>query len=402
MADNKERLNPNYLYLRDKLPEQRWVFLQGGTRSGKTYSVLHYLIALCLDYPNGKLEIDIVRNTFKLVKSTTWKDMQDILEDMNLYDLNHHNKTDHIYNLNGNTINYYGADDPDKAHGRKRDIIFLNECNQIDEDTIDQIEPRTTYRLIADYNPAIGDDHWLDRFLETYPPLKTTYRDNPYLTPDQVASIESRKDKPYWWTVYGTGERAKREGVIFPNWEYGEFDTSLPFYYGLDFGYKNDPDACVKVAIDEKREIIYVDELFYDYGNTINEIAKRVKELPKAPMVADSAEQRLINHLVTKSGQAIRPVKKGQGSVLQGIKLMENYKIVITKRISNLKVEMNNYSWSDKSATAPIDDYNHAIDAIRYVVFTYCNRAYPKQNVSNTLSARIARGESLGSEGIEW
>lgn len=395
------KLNTNYLYLQDKLPKQRWVLLQGGTRSGKTYSVLHYLIALCLDYPNGKLEIDIVRNTFKLVKSTTWKDMQDILEEMNLYDLNNHNKTDHIYKLNGNKIYYYGADDPGKAHGRKRDIIFLNECNQIDEDTIDQIAPRTTYRIIADYNPAIGDDHWLDRYIEKYPPIVTTYKDNPFLTAEQVVDIESKKDKPYWWTVYGTGQRAKREGVIFPNWEYGEMDESLTYYYGLDFGYKNDPDACVKVALDEKRQILYCKEIFYEYGNSVNDIADSVRGLPQGLIVADSAEQRLIDHLIHKAGRSIRKVKKGAGSVLNGLRLMENYKIVITKDSQNLRKELNNYSWMEKREV-PIDDYNHLIDSIRYVVTTFASREYKPIDPPDTMASKWNKGEFTGMDNQIW
>lgn len=395
------KANPNYTYLKEQIDDNRWVLLQGGTRSGKTYSTLQYIIWLCKKHPNAGMEIDIVRNTFKALKSTAWKDMQDLLEVYNIYDVRDHNRTDHIYKLFGNTINYYGADDPDKVHGRKRDIIFLNEANQIDEDTIDQLAPRTKYRIIADYNPAIGDGHWLDKYIEKFPPLITTYKDNPFLSKEQVDDIESKKDKPYWWAVYGTGHRAKREGVIF-DYEVDGFDTSLPYYYGLDFGYRNDPDACVRVAIDEKRQILYCHEEFYEYGNSVNEIGAFVKSLPKGSFVADSAEARLIDHLIQKSGRAIRKVKKGAGSVLSGIRLMENYKIVITPSSKNLRTELNNYSWSTKTQDTPIDDFNHLIDGIRYVVNTYSSRQVTPLEPQNNISDKWARGEFTGNDTTPW
>lgn len=402
MAKTKQKLNPNFTFLEEKVPEQRWTLLQGGTRSGKTFAALQYIVKILVNSPNRGLEVDIVRDTFKALKATAWKDMETILSDLGLYEVKNHNKSDHIYKLNGNFINYYGADDPDKIHGRSRDILYINEVNQIDKETIDQFTPRTRLRIIGDYNPAIVDDHWLDEYIKKYPPLITTYRDNPYLNADQVLDIESKKHQPYWWTVYGTGHRAKREGVIFPNYEVGAFDTSLPFYYGLDFGYTTDPDACVKVAIDEKRNILYLHEIFYEYGDSVDEISKLVKELESAPIVADSAEGRLIDHLATKAGRGIVKVKKGAGSVLHGIRLMENYKMVVTSSSHNLKKELNNYAWAEKGKQAPIDDFNHLIDGVRYVVNTYSNRVVQQPAKSQSKSAKFTRGEFSGGADVPW
>jgi len=157
-----ERANPNFTFLKWKVKNQRITLLQGGTRSGKTYSTIYYLIDLCKRYEGAELEIDLCRDTFAALKATAWKDFRDVLLKHELYSDRNHNKTDHIYNLFGNYISYYGADNPDKIHGRSRDILWINEAHQFPEETIDQLFPRTRYRIIADYNPAFPQEHWLD------------------------------------------------------------------------------------------------------------------------------------------------------------------------------------------------------------------------------------------------
>lgn len=363
------KANPNFTYLKEKIAAQRVTLLQGGTRSGKTYATCYFIIDLCLNYSG--LEIDICRDTFTALKATVWKDFQDILIATEIYRDKNHNKTDHTYTLNGNLISYYGADTPDKIHGRSRDILWVNEAHQFPPETIDQLFPRTRHRTICDYNPALGLEHWLDKYIGDYPPLITTYKDNPFLTSAQVADIESRKDNAYWWKIYGMGERATRQGAIFTNWNIGDFDTSLPYVFGQDFGFTIDPTTLVKVAVDESRKIIYCDELLYSTEPMgLDAIAKANKELISKPndlIVADSAEPRLIDDL-KKKGLNILPCEKGQGSVSAGIAIMQDYQIVITQRSSNLRKELSNYVWNDKKAGVPIDAFNHLIDGVRYGV----------------------------------
>jgi PBSX family phage terminase large subunit len=352
--------NPNFLYLKDNVKKQRVTLLQGGTRSGKTYAAIYYVMWLCKHYSN--LEIDIVRDTFTALKATAWKDFKDVLIQHEIYNEAHHNKTDHSYNLWGNNINYYGADTPAKIHGRSRDILWVNEAHQFPAETIDQLFPRTRHKIIADYNPALGLEHWLDTYIEQYPPCITTYKDNPHLTEAQIQDIESRKGNQYWWQVYGSGQRANREGAIFTNWTTGEFDTSLPYCYGQDYGFSVDPTTLVKVAVDKKNKKIYVDECFYNKNQLGTEA---IYELNKAHLhkisdliIADSAEPRLIDELRRK-GLNIRGAIKGQGSVTAGITQMQDYQIIVTERSSNTRKELSNYCWSDKRAGIPIDDYNH-------------------------------------------
>ena len=362
------KANPNFDYLHEKINEQRIILLQGGTRSGKTYATIYFLIDFCLLYTG--MEIDLVRDTFTALKATAWKDFKDVLLSLDLYHDKYHNKTDHTYELKGNIISYYGADTPDKIHGRSRDILWINEAHQFPQETIDQLFPRTRYRIIADYNPALGLEHWLDPYIEKHPPLVTTYKDNPFLTQSQIEDIESRKSNQYWWTIYGSGERANRQGAIFTNWTMGDFDNSLPYVYGQDYGFSVDPTTLVKVAVDEKKKIIYADEKFYStVGMSTNEIFEANKQAtkPNDLIIADSAEPRLIDDLRRK-GTNIIPCEKGAGSVSAGITKMQDYKIVITPTSHNLRKELSNYIWNDKKAGIPVDAFNHICDCLRYSV----------------------------------
>jgi phage terminase large subunit len=362
------KANPNFIHLKRRVPNDRFTLLQGGTRSGKTFSTIYYLIWICDNYKG--LEIDIVRDTFTALKSTVWKDFKSVLVRHNLYSPFNHNKTDKIYNLNGNIISYYGADDPGKIHGRSRDILWLNEANQLDEETVDQLFPRTRHRVIMDYNPALPLEHWLDPYIIDYPPVITTYNDNPHLTAAQILDIERKRDNQYWWSVYGTGERAKPVGAIFSNWEVGEFDESLPYVIGMDFGFSRDPDTMLMVAIDKKRMTLYCKELLYSNSHSTNELIQIIGDLvedKKTLIVADSAEPRTIED-IRQEGFNISGAKKGPDSIRNGIKKLMNYTIIVDKDSKNMVLEMTNYCWHNKKSETPIDDYNHLIDPLRYAL----------------------------------
>jgi phage terminase large subunit len=358
------KANPNYLHLKRKIPTDRYVLLQGGTRSGKTFSTIYFIIDLCRKHRG--INIDIVRNTHRALVDTVWKDFKEVLMAHNLYHPDKHHKTNKVYNLNGNLISYYGADDPGKIHGRKRDILWINEANQLDEDTINQLFPRTTSRIIMDYNPSMPTEHWLDSYIENNPPMITTYKDNPHLTKEQIREIESKKNNAYWWAVYGTGNRTKPTGVIFNNWDVGEFDESLPYIYGMDFGYVNDPTTLVKTAVSNGK--IYTKELIYKVGLSTENIIEHLQDLVEdrnSLIVADCAEPRLIDEIRAK-GFNIVPCHKGKDSVRLGLVKMMDYKIIVEQEDRNMIKELSNYVWNDKKSNTPIDDYNHLIDALRY------------------------------------
>ncbi len=361
------KANPNFNFLKETVPKQRATLLQGGTRSGKTFSTIYYIIWLCRKHSG--MEIDICRSTYTALKSTVWKDFKDILMKHNMYDQRLHNKTDKIYILNGNYISYYGADDPQKIHGRKRDILWLNEANQLEEETVNQLFVRTNQKVIMDYNPALELDHWLDKYIDKFPPCKTTYKDNPYLTEAQVNEIESKKNNQYWWSVYGCGERARPVGAIFNNWSEGAFDESLSYCYGQDYGFSVDPTTLIKVAVNEKKKKIHVKECLHTTNalgtDELFSTNKRLIDKPSDLIVADAAEDRLIHDLRQK-GLNIIPCKKGAGSVVAGITALQDYEIIVTPESVNVKKELNNYCWNDKKSGIPIDNWNHTIDPLRY------------------------------------
>jgi PBSX family phage terminase large subunit len=363
------KANPNFDYLHDKINEQRIILLQGGTRSGKTYATIYFLIDYCLMYTG--MEIDLVRDTFTALKATAWKDFKDVLLSLELYNDKFHNKTDHSYELNGNVINYYGADTPDKIHGRSRDILWINEAHQFPQETIDQLFPRTRYRIIADYNPALGLEHWLDPYIEKHPPLVTTYKDNPFLTQSQIEDIESRKSNQYWWTIYGSGERANRQGAIFTNWTMGDFDNSLPYVYGQDYGFSVDPTTLVKVAVDNNQKVIYLHEEYYGVDKLgTDDLFKLNSQLIQKPtdiIVGDSHGQqnRLVDDLRRK-GLNIKPCTDYCRGSSEMIPSANNYKIIITPTSHNLRKELSNYIWNDKKAGIPVDAFNHALDGFLY------------------------------------
>jgi len=301
-------------------------------------------------------------------------------------------------------------------------VWILDEAEElVDESTFDKIDLSIRSKhskniVILILNPTTKE-HWIyQRFFESrgveggwngikddtcY--IHTTYLDNlDNLSQSYVNSIEYIKQtdpKKFDHVILG-GWRDKAEGVIF-EWEYGQFDESLPYWYGLDFGFVNDPDACCKVSIDEKRKILYLDEQFYEYGQTQTELAKKVSILT-GEIIADSAEQRLINSLTMVAKKSITPTRKGAGSVLQGIELMKDYKIIITETSKNLAVELNNYCWNGKAKEAPIDNYNHLIDAIRYVVFTNSNMINPKNLPIDTIHTKFNKGDFTGANAAPW
>jgi len=364
-----EYKHPNFEFLKENVPKQRVTLLQGSTRSMKTWDTIYYIIYLCKKHKG--MEIDIVRDTYTALKATVWKDFKAVLLAHGLYDVDNHNKSDHIYLLNDNVISYYGADDPDKIHGRSRDILWCNEAHQLKKETIDQLFPRTRSRIIGDYNPALGLDHWLDPYIEKFPPLITTYLDNPYLTKSQVEDIESRKGDKYWWAVYGTGQRSVRAGVVFQNWEIGSFDEDIfTVGYGQDFGFNPDPTTLVKVAVDKQNKKVYIDEQFYNANELkteeIYQMNKSHIDNPNSLIVADSAEPRLITEVNEKGLNIIR-AKKGAGSVLYGITKLNEYQMIVTPESKNTIKELSKYVWNNKKAGIPIDKHNHIIDAIRYI-----------------------------------
>jgi len=269
-------------------------------------------------------------------------------------------------------VDFFGIENNEaKSHGIRRDILFINECNKkISYNVFDHLNSRTQECTFLDFNPDM--EFWLHtKVIPNFKHvlIKSNYLDNPWLPNGELNNILMKKDKAgfeNWWQVYGLGELGKLEGAILPNWRYGEFDNSLPYGFGCDFGF-NDPDVLIKVAIDRSKKIIYADEKIYKEGNSADQLRQLIAlhAVRNDLIIADCADARMIAEL--KRYFNINPVNKKKWTVAEALKIMQDYEIIITETSYDLAKELNNYIWNDRKAGIPIDDYNHAIDAVRYI-----------------------------------
>lgn len=345
--------------------------IQGGTSSSKTFSILQILIFYCLKQP---FHISVVAESIPHLRRGALKDFIKIMAMANILDEKRFNKSTLTYLFpNGGIIEFFSADQPDKLRGARRDILFINECNNIEYEAFLQMEVRTSKFVFLDYNPThefwVHDEIMKADSLVDFGFIKLTYKDNEALQPEIVKSIESKKNNEWWWTVYGLGEVGRLEGAIFKNWEEGAFDESLPYGLGLDFGWSPDPTALSKVAINEKKKIIYLKELCYANNLTQENICDvlRVNTIKNDMIIADSADQRMIESIYQR-GYNISAAEKGAGSIRDGIMFIQDYKIIVTPESYNFKKELQNYCWSDRRAGIPVDKFNHLCDSMRYAI----------------------------------
>lgn len=368
----KIRVNKVYGHL--KRSTKKIVVEQGGTRSGKTYNILLWIIFHYCAKHTGHT-ITIARKTFPAVRSSVMRDFLDILKQHELYNEEAHNKSNHEYILNGNLVEFVSLDQPQKIRGRKRNLAFLNEANELTFEDWQQIVFRTEGRVILDYNPS-DTFHWIyDRVIprEDAAFYQTTYRDNPFLDPTIVAEIERLKETDeHYWRVYGLGERGTNRAQIFQFSTYQQLPEQAKLLsYGLDFGFTNDPSALV--ACYQWGDNLYFEELLYSTNLTNQDLSQQFVKLELGrydEIFADSAEPKSIEEL-HRMGYNIKPTQKGTDSINAGIDMLKRYKLHI--KGSNLMKEMENYKWlEDKNGNLlnkPEDKYNHAIDAIRYGVW---------------------------------
>ena len=349
---------------------------QGGTRSGKTYSILTALVELCHRNENAGSVITIARKTFPAIRASVMRDFFEILEREGIYDVNLHNKSEATYVLFGNLVEFISVDQPQKVRGRKRNILFVNEANELALEDWRQLMLRTTGRAIIDFNPS-DEFHWIyDHVLtrDDHEFFQTTYQDNPYLTPTTVAEIERLQDAdPDYWRVYGLGERGVSRATILTHWKQVPQvpDGWKLMTVGLDFGYTNDPTAIVKVYTDGHG--FCLDEICYATGLTNADISRTLKEaeVGKTMVVADSAEPKSIDD-IHGHGINVHPARKGRDSVRSGIDFLRSRPLLITERSLHGIKELRNYKWKEdkngRQINEPVDAFNHFIDATRYAI----------------------------------
>lgn len=340
----------------------------GGTRSGKSYGIIQYLIFEVLQTPQT---ITIVRKTIPSLKKTVMKDFKDIMQSLDIWNNESMNIADRIYTMsNGGQIQFMNTDDPDKLRGLKSDILFIDEANDVDEDAFFQLSIRTTGKIILAYNPTISPYHWL-RKMQDCDRYTTSYRDNPYLPKEMIKSIEDLQTKnPKLWKIYGLGEYALNDKAIYQFEVVDTFDAEF-VAFGLDWGYGGDELALV--AVFKEGDNLYLEELIYEKGMVMKDIADRLEKLginKSYEIFCDSSEPRSIEELY-RYGFNAKAVKKGPDSIRFGISVLQNYKLHILKTSTNLINEMYGYQYAtDKhgyTTDTPEGGLDHLLDAARYV-----------------------------------
>lgn len=360
--------------------DKKIIVEQGGTRSGKTYNILIWLIFYYCPYNRNKT-ITICRKTFPSLRASVMRDFISILQDNQMYSEESHNKSSNEYILYGNLVEFISLDQPRKVRGRKRDLLFINEANELYWEDWQQLLFRTKEKIIIDYNPS-DEYHWIyDKVIprDDCAFFITTYLDNPFLGDSIKKEIERLKDTDeQYWQIYGLGIKAITKSTIFRYIEVNDIPETAKFLsYGMDFGYTNDPTTLIGIWIDGYN--LYAKEFLYRTMMTTIDINKFLKSLniERELIWADSAEVRLIDEL-KRMGWNIRPSIKGRDSINAGIDLLKRYKIHLTKDSTNAIQEFRNYKWqedrSGKMINSPIDNHNHLIDALRYGTYSILSK----------------------------
>ena len=353
--------------------KKRIKIIQGGTSAGKTFGIIPVIIDKCAK--QSGLEVSVVAESIPHLRRGALRDFLKIMKWTNRFVDERYNKSLLKYEFaNGSFIEFFSADDSSKLRGARRDILYVNECNNVNFEAYNELSIRTKKEIYLDFNPA--NEFWVEEIKEDKEAdfIILTYKDNEALDKGIVDQIEKNRLKAdtssywrNWWKVYGLGELGMLEGVVFSNWK--QIDT-IPkearlVGIGLDFGYTNDPTSCIEIYKHNDKRIL--NEIVYQTGLLNSDIANK---LPKdVPVYADSAEPKSIR-TIQLAGITIKGVTKGRDSINYGIDVMQRENYLVTSKSVNLIKELRSYCWdtdkTGKRLNKPIDNYNHAIDAVRY------------------------------------
>lgn len=378
---NKELEIKHTKVLTDILNNQnkRFLFLQGGSRSSKTYSTLQYLIIKCLTEEN--IIVNIIRKNRAQLTKHTIKDFIDILNIIKLYDDNMFNKTNLIYKFNNKSIiRFIGGEDPEKLRGIKSTYVYINEGTELSQESFMQINIRCEKQLLIDFNPS--EEFWMKDYINRPDAvlLHSTYKDNSFLKKQQIEEIEYliNVDENYY-KVYALGIPPIPTTRIYSHFKsYNNLPNNIKeIIYGLDFGY-NHATALVKTYHTEDNKI-YVEEIIYQSNLTTPDLITLLKEYnieKHIEIYADGARPEIIED-IRRSGYNIKAAKK---NVKEGIDYIKSKEIFIHNNSINLFTEAKKYSWKtykDIIMDEPIKLYDDALDAMRYAIYSN------KQNNNN-------------------
>jgi phage terminase large subunit len=351
--------------------------IPGGSSAGKTMAILMILIDRAIKTPN--LSISVVSESLPHLKRGAIRDFLKIMKGTNRFISSNWNISNSTYTLsNGSYIEFFGAESDEKLRGARRNILYVNECNNITYEAYLQLSIRTDKDIYLDYNPSRM--FWVNSEVIGQPDtdhIILTYKDNEALSEEIIQQLEHMRDKAktstYWenWCrVYLDGEIGQVEGTIFKDWETIDIipDEARLIGWGLDFGYSQDPAALI--GLYKYNDDIIVDEVVYQTGLLNSELSNLMKSYGvKGEIFADNSEPKSISEL-KRYGHQVKAVEKGRDSINYGIQILQEKKLLITRRSNNLIDELGKYMWKRNRdggyERTPIDAFNHAIDAMRY------------------------------------
>ena len=356
------------------LKGRRHIFNEGGTYSSKTYSILQLLI-LIATYAPQPLLISIIAESVPHIKRGCLRDFINLMGAD--FDPSKFNKTDSVYDFGNGKIEFFSADEPSKLRGARRDILFINEVNNIPYDAYRELDTRTKKCTIADWNPVSEffiHEHGLINDPDTEY-IHSTYKDAVNVTPPEVIkNIEAMGARdPNWANVYLYGKLGKIEGLVYPYFEQVNELPAGDCFYGLDFGYSNDPSVLTKNVIIEDR--LYSQELIYQTGLTNDMISNRMTELGVRQhydeIYADAAEPKSIEE-IHKSGFNIKACPKGADSVEFGHQKIRQFTQYWPKDSTNCIKEQRNFRYipdkDGKLTDKTTHNFSHGMDSRRYAV----------------------------------
>lgn len=371
----------------------RYIDSEGGTRSGKTYAALQLFVLVARSDKSPTIN-SVVSETLPHLKRGAIRDFVEIMTLEGIWDDRAWNRSDKIYTFsNGAIIEFFSADSSSRVHGPNRDRLFLNEAQNIKWEVARQLFVRTKGVILFDYNPT--SPFWAHEEIkrrDRCESIHSTYLDNQYLTEEQIGEIEANKSDKNWWRVYGLGLVGQLDGLIYEVQQIDELpekSDGMIETFGLDFGFTNDPTVVLHALIDTRKRIVYLDELFYRRGLLNNDIARLFGQhnVPKRsiPIFADAAEPKSIAELALY-GYNVKPCYKAT-KITEQIAFIQQYKLMITKRSIDTLKEARGYVWQkdkdDRPLNVPIEINNHAMDALRYAVFTPFSKGSTKASRIN-------------------
>lgn len=326
----------------------------------------------------SKKEISVCSPSLVHLKKGARKDFLEIMESWGLYKEEEFNRTDNVYRFKktGSYIEFFGADEPGRLRGPGRDILFLNEANLLSHASYIQLAMRTKETIFIDFNPA-DEFSWVYTVADAdgNKLIVSTYKNNrANLTQAQIDEIEGLKDiDENLWNVYGLGLRGTSSETIYTHWKIvKELPLKGELLCGQDFGF-NVPSALLRIEIFEGA--IYVDELLYETKLTTNDLLERYNNenlyLGRSiEIFCDNAEPKTIEE-ICRAGYNAKPADK---DVLEGIRKIKGMPLFVTQRSINTIKELKSYKWKvDKEGRVldePVKFNDHAMDALRYGVFT--------------------------------